>query len=71
MSGGRTHQRIGEVGEMWVRPNGSGKFEAGVWRRGLDGRRRQVTATATTKGAAKRKLQTGLLNDQGTSDHAA
>lgn len=60
MSGGRPAQQLGSAGKIWVEKKASGTYVAKAWRRDLDGRRRQVSATGSTKGAATRAVQRKL-----------
>ena len=57
---GRPALELGSTGEPWVTPRPQGGFTAGVWVRTARGKRKQVTASGPTKGAARRKLQAKL-----------
>jgi len=48
------------TGQPWVTDNKAGGYTAAVWVRGTGGKRRQVTASGKTKGAALRNLQRKL-----------
>lgn len=57
---GRPSLALGTSGEPWVTPRPQGGFTAGVWMRTPRGKRKQVTASGASKGAARRKLQAKL-----------
>lgn len=57
----------GEKGQPWVVERGPGRFRAVVRVRDRDGRVREVTATAATKGAALRALDRKLLDRSPTA----
>lgn len=57
MSTGRPTRDLGEKGKTWTTRKDNGSWTAGAWVRGRDGRSKQVTVSAPTKGAAQRKLE--------------
>lgn len=57
---GRPALPLGDSGTPWTTKKDNGRWVAGVWLRRTDGRRRQVTASGATKGAALRNLQRKL-----------
>ncbi|MGO4258143.1 tyrosine-type recombinase/integrase [Marmoricola sp. RAF53] len=57
MKGGRPHLELAEQGAIWVTAKGTGKYVAGVHVRLRNGQRKQVTATGTSRAAARRRLQ--------------
>jgi integrase len=64
---GRPKLEIGSHGDIWVRPNNKGGFQARAYVRDRDGRTRETTATGTTRGAAKRALEQRLKTRQRSS----
>lgn len=54
---GRPALPIGVSGVPWTTKRDNGRWTAGAWIRGTNGRKRQVTASGTSKGAALRNLQ--------------
>lgn len=66
MSAGRPHRGLGQAGKEWLTALPNGKWRAGAWVRDSDGRSRQVTATAPTKGAARRALERKIASTQQT-----
>lgn len=59
---GRPGLPLGVSGQPWTTEKKSGGFTATVWVRSANGKRRQVTASGKTKGAALRNLQRRLEN---------
>lgn len=66
--GGRPRLAPGEHGEPWVERAGQTKYAARVRVRGRDGRIREVSARATTKGAALRELNRRLEQRQSATN---
>lgn len=59
---GRPGLPLGVSGQSWTTEKKGGGFTAAVWVRTANGKRRQVTASGKTKGAAHRHLQRRLEN---------
>jgi integrase len=57
---GRPGLALGVSGQPWTTEKKGGGFTAAVWVRSANGKRRQVTASGKTKGAALRNLQRRL-----------